>query len=424
MMNNIHKQFYDVVIVGAGSAGFAAAIAATTEGQRVCLVEKNIYSGGLATAAMVGTVCGLFLTTKQTTAQWAVGGFVKKFANELAIQSDTKPICFIENLHFLPYKVDSFKSLCDKYLKDAGVVVLYGANLLKVNHQHGEIQDVEVEQSDELIKLEAKVFVDCTGNAQLSYLSNPKWVDGGVNQAAARVFRMKGIAEMPSEAIHFVVARAIQKGLFSKALPQACSAISVVPGSFLNGTASFKLALPQEVTHDEKDRLIILEQSTNLVRQIADYLNRNVSAFNTATLTEIAPEVGFRTGYRSVGKESLTETMVAQSIKLEEGIANGAWPVEFWNPGEKVQIEHMYEGAYYQIPAGALESMYLKNLYFAGRNLSADVRAMASARVMGTCLQTGFAAGIMAAFAAEQRNRSEAIIKIRKLLELNEITRL
>jgi len=66
-----------------------------------------------------------------------------------------------------------------------------------------------------------------------------------------------------------------------------------------------------------------------------------------------------------------------------------------------------------------LESKHLKNLYFAGRNLSSDVRAMASARVMGTCLATGFAAGILAAYAAKNQDRNEAIAYIRQALELN-----
>jgi hypothetical protein len=54
-------------------------------------------------------------------------------------------------------------------------------------------------------------------------------------------------------------------------------------------------------------------------------------------------------------------------------------------------------GDHYQVPARCLQSNQIKNLYMAGRNISATNEAIASARVMGTCLQTGYAAGIMAA---------------------------
>ena len=54
----------DVVVLGGGSAGVAAAVAAARRGLQVMLVERNAFLGGKATAAEVGTVCGLYKFNK------------------------------------------------------------------------------------------------------------------------------------------------------------------------------------------------------------------------------------------------------------------------------------------------------------------------------------------------------------------------
>jgi hypothetical protein len=82
--------------------------------------------------------------------------------------------------------------------------------------------------------------------------------------------------------------------------------------------------------------------------------------------------------------------------KFNDGIAKGTWPVEYWSPGKKVEMQYFADGDFYHIPARSLQSEKYQNLFFAGRNISADETAIASARVMGTCMQTGSAAARLA----------------------------
>jgi hypothetical protein len=418
-MSKLNRKTYDIAVVGAGSAGMAAAIAATRKGHKVCLIEKSQFAGGKATAAMVGTVCGLYLTHSGSEAPWAVGGFVRKFAEELAQMSDSKPMRFYDRLHFLPYSIDAFKELSEKYLNDAGVDTYFNTTVTRANHSGPEMESLELQTKTGDFKIVASQYIDCSGEAQLSFLCSPRWVEGGINQAAARVFRLDGIGDMPSEAIHFVLSRLIQRGAADGTLPSGGKALTVVPGSYFNGSAAFKLGLPESVTNDLEQRAEMLIKSKKMIQDCVEFLKKESPVFADARIRQIAPEVGFRTGYRSIGKERLLAVDVLKATKHPEAIANGSWPIEFWLPNQKVEIEHLQDGAFYQIPAGTLESKHLKNLYFAGRNLSADVRAMASARVMGTCLQTGFAAGIMAAYAAGGLQREDAITEIQNSLELN-----
>jgi hypothetical protein len=98
-----------------------------------------------------------------------------------------------------------------------------------------------------------------------------------------------------------------------------------------------------------------------------------------------------------VGKYILTGADVLSAKKFPDAVARGAWPVEQWNVDGKARVRWLETGAYYEIPAGALRAAKIKNLFMAGKTISADVEAIASARVMGGCLATGAAAGILAA---------------------------
>src|SRR5690606_16236303 len=110
------------------------------------------------------------------------------------------------------------------------------------------------------------------------------------------------------------------------------------------------------VSNDPAQRAEMLHSSERQVKTVVAFLRNHVKSFADVELVEIAPEVGFRTGYRPQGREMLTEEMVLEARKIPEGIANGAWPVEYWKPGANAEMKFFDDGDYYQIPAGCLES--------------------------------------------------------------------
>jgi anti-sigma factor RsiW len=78
-------------------------------------------------------------------------------------------------------------------------------------------------------------------------------------------------------------------------------------------------------------------------------------------------------------------------------VARCAWPIEQWNADGVARFRYLPPGTHYEIPERCLRARDLDNLFMAGKCLSADVEAIASARVMGCCLATGAAAGVLAA---------------------------
>ena len=101
-----------------------------------------------------------------------------------------------------------------------------------------------------------------------------------------------------------------------------------------------------------------------------------------------------------VGEYILTGADVVGAKKFPDAVARCAWPVEQWGADGKTRLRWLPPGEFYEIPARSLRAAKLKNLFMAGKTISADVEAIASARVMGCCLATGEAAAKLAAAAA------------------------
>jgi hypothetical protein len=98
-----------------------------------------------------------------------------------------------------------------------------------------------------------------------------------------------------------------------------------------------------------------------------------------------------------VGRYVLTGDDVLAARKFPDAVAHGAWPVEQWSADGTARFRYLADGEHYEIPARSLQAAKTENLFMAGKTISADVDAIASARVMGCCLATGAAAGNLVA---------------------------
>src|SRR6266404_2291850 len=99
--------------------------------------------------------------------------------------------------------------------------------------------------------------------------------------------------------------------------------------------------------------------------------------------------------------------------KSASGIARGSWPMERWGNSPRPEMAFFNERDYYDIPLDCLRAVELDNVLVAGRCLSAEAGAMSSARVIGTALATGWAAGTAAAFQTQGRPIEEAVAAVR-----------
>jgi hypothetical protein len=124
---------------------------------------------------------------------------------------------------------------------------------------------------------------------------------------------------------------------------------------------------------------------------------------------ETAVQVGVRVGRMAAGVDTLTLDHVLQCAKVADGVARGCWPVEVWRNGRRPEVKYLPQNDYYDIPAGCLVADGLDNVFMGGRCIGAEEMAMGSARVIGTALGTGYAAGVLASIQAQERSREEAV---------------
>lgn len=402
----------DIVVLGGGSAGVAAAVAAARKGLKVVIVERNAYLGGKATAAEVGTVCGLYRFTKNEESTYIVNGFTKEFAEKLQAESKSLPLHAPEGVHYLPYNIDAFKSICAELIRVHKIKVQYNAVLKNVTVEQHTIRSVSIIANGIPITISLNALIDCSGDSIISQAANLPLIKSEHYQAAAQVFTMEGVTEQSEFKLGMILMKALRSAIDKELLADFYDRVYVVQGSLKNNCVSLKIGIPIAVTYAPGNLEELKTVAHSLVANLSQYLITNVDAFKDAHIQHIAPEVGIRVGQRSTGKYILMEEDVLSCKKFENAVANCSWPIEIWEQNRRVNMRYFNLDDHYQIPADCLQSNSINNLFFAGRNISATDGAIASARVMGICLQTGYAAGCLAAATASGLPISDAVREI------------
>jgi hypothetical protein len=161
-------------------------------------------------------------------------------------------------------------------------------------------------------------------------------------------------------------------------------------------------------------------EANKSVNKAFSYLTKKIPGLRNAEIEFIFPQPGIRVQQRSKGKQILSEEDVLTCKKVNEGIAIGTWPIEEWNIEGKLTLKYFEADNGYMIPADCLQSLTITNLLFAGKNISATTQAVASARVIGTCLQTGYAAGKLAVCKNADEKEKRIISLHKELISLND----
>ncbi len=408
----------DVLVVGGGAAGVAAAAAAGRVGARVVLLERYGFLGGLATTAEVGTICGLYLrdTVKPHPVPVA-GGFGAEFGSRLQRATGVSPLRLEPGLWVLPFPAQAFARLADEIIKESGnVTLLLHATVADAQAEGPRLVQVRALAWNQALILRPSSLVDCTGEATAAALAGASIEDGATDQAAALVFALEGVEpDFVPQGLLEVRGR-IRQAVQAGHLPAACERLALIPGAGADGHLSLKLNLTvigsdrplwQQVTAWERE-------GRDLVEKLQRFLIENTAPCKNARLVSVAPQIGIRSGHRIRGRTTLSDQEVLGAAKSPLGVARGAWPMERWGRDRRPELAFFNENDYYEVPLDCLRPVELDNVLAAGRCIAAAPKAMTSARVIGTALATGWAAGTAAAFQASGRPVQEAVGVVRK----------
>ena len=393
-----------VLVAGGGVAGVYAALGATDHGARVLLVEQHGFVGGQGTAGGVHTFCG---ETRFVNDRWRemlrrldAGGGIDGY----------RP-----NADGRAFDCESLKFVLQEMLAEAGVELLLHTQVLAVEREGDCVAGVVLANKSGLTRIAPAVAVDATGDADLVARGGWPFRKGGpvlLPGEPPSVDETAGRLQLPMS-LYFTL---VDSGAaVEPLLPPGCPAygndeevpmITVIPHGHLV-TVKMKV-----IGHDATDgaSLSAAEQAgRRQLMGVVHYLQTRGyrgARYPNHRLAWVAPHIGIREGRRVEAAYQLSADDILAGRHFPDAVAVGSyhtdyhWPTVVQRAGTGVTVQCPP----HHIPLRAMRPRGAANLLVPGRCLGGDHLATSSFRVMGTCAQTGFAAGVAAALGAPTRS--------------------
>lgn len=389
---------FDVLVIGAGSAGLAAAITAARSGARTILVERHGYAGGMGTAALVHSFCGLYLLRAEPGAILANPGICGEIEQRMIAATGIGPQR-MGRLDVLPQHPVEFVRLADEMLSDEMLLeTLFHTEVSEIERD-GDEWRVSLACRSGTARIHASTIVDASGDAVAAgwlarecavapekKLQRPGYVFGVRCDAAFDEAARLHISGMLVEGVRQGLLPAESLGLTFRA--------SGRPGEVF-GT------LDLTGTFDERDFdpldaacLSALEfTGRNVATAVLGYLMGLDQAWRGAYISHWPTMAGIRESRHWIGGYVLTGNDLLECRRFDDEIAMATWPMEMRETAKGPKLKFPIENRPAGIPLRCLQPAGIDRLFVAGRCISADHEAQASIRVMGTCFATGEAAG-------------------------------
>lgn len=405
---------FDVVVLGGGPAGIAAATSAGKNGLSVLLVERYGFLGGMGTAGGVTNFCGLYANVYGEIRQ-VVHGVADDILGRMSeLGGLNTPHLIFGKVYAQSYDMSAFKCAADAVLEAAGVQILFHALGAGISlSDDGAIQALILETKSGRVAVRGGVFIDCSGDADLAQWAGVAFEKGtqvGEMLYPSLMFRVGGVnPDTAGEAwltIPQVMKEVQQSGKYRFARSGAIVRPQKNPVEWRANVT--QLSDSEGRATDGTDARALSAGELEGRRQITEFikfLKQEIVGFENAYVLDIAPQVGIRETRRIVGEYMLTGDDVLSCASFEDSIGVNGWPLEKHVAGDVVwEWPAIPESrGYNQLPYRMLVPRGVdpaaRNLLVAGRCASMTHDGQSAARVTGGCFVMGEAAGAAAALA-------------------------
>jgi hypothetical protein len=414
----------DLLVVGAGAAGVAAATTAARQGLDVLILERYGFCGGGAVAGLSGTVCGLYKASQHPDSrpEQIVFGFADEFVRLLESRNGiTAPVRYGKTFTRV-HEPHVWREAADHVLTTAGVRILLHTTVTDVLTDGGErVEGVIAYSKQGKLDIRARLTIDASGDADVATMAGFGIFMGedGHVQNPTMIFRLLGVdvprfqaARGADSIMGDATTRAIQQANQSGAyvLPRAKIFLFETPrpGQLVCNATRIIGRDDRELNPVNVVDITEAELQGRLqVREYERFIRDHVQGCENSYLQDTGVQVGVRQTRQIVGVQRLDNGAITGAARFSGGIARSAWPIEL-HSGEKPQLVWLFDD-YYEVPYDCFVPMRGEGLLAAGRCLSAQHEAMASARVTAQCFSYGHAIGHAAAIAVRDRIAPRAI---------------
>jgi hypothetical protein len=398
----------DICIIGGGLAGSFAAIEAARDGAKVVLMQDRPVLGGNASSEI---------------RMW-VRGAKGIFNRETGLISELEERNIYYNPTLCPSVFDA--TLYGMVQENKNIEILMNTTCLDAEVENGRILSITGWQLTTYTnyKVNAAIFIDCSGDSILAELVGAEYRHGrearneyseelGQSKEDARTMGMSIIlaARETDHAVKFTPPPFANvypdDSCFSGDIGQSIHAQVRDHKVATSGANLWWVELGGEcnsIYDADKTRAELIA----CIYGVWDHIkNRGDHGMENWELEWVGALPGKRESRRYIGDYVMTESDIKSGGHFEDEIAYGGWPMDDHNPyGMRKNDEACLPSVMipvsepYGIPLRCLYSKNIKNLMFAGRNISVTHVALSSTRVMATCSLLGQAAGCAAAVAA------------------------
>lgn len=408
----------DLLVVGAGAAGVAAAVTATRQGLKVLVLERYGFCGGGAVAGLSGTICGLYEAADDPNSRprQVVHGFADEFVKLMESKGGlTGPVRYGKTFTRVHDPL-VWREAADHLLRKAGVRILFHTVVTDVLMDGSErVAGVLAYTKQGKVRVRASLTVDASGDADVVAMAGFDTFAGedGKVQNPTMIFRLQGV-DVPrfletygaDSIMGEDVSQTIQRlhkeqeyclprakiFLFPTPRPNEllCNATRILgrDGRELNPV------YVEDITEAEIE-------GRRQVREYGRFIRDHLAGCGDSFVNDTGVQVGVRQTRQVRGVRTLSNDDVVGKAKHRTGIARCPWPIEL-HSGEKPRLVWLLND-YYEIPYECFVPRRGESLLVVGRCLSAQHEAMASARVTAQCFSYGHAIGHAAAIAVKER---------------------
>ena len=413
------QKKYDIIVAGCGCAGFAAAVQAGRLGKNVLIIEKNGMPGGIMTVGGNNDVAQFYAHQNQI-----IAGIGWEFVNLLkeeggAVIPDMHKTGVPHWYYGVHVNIPLAAAKMDEMLLDAGVDICYEQFICAANVESDrdgkKISSILVTSKSGLVEIGADVFIDCTGDGDLSVFAGADYECGeptgkglSLQPGTIRAYLGGSVSDYSVENINASLKDSIDSGVLSPPDTKGAGIRQLLDSRYnnINHISGFNGA-------DSHEKTLADIEGRQCVKRLYMALKK---AGISPDLESISPETAMRETRRIVCDMKITVDDYVSARKYPDGICNSFYPIDLHRDGmDGIYQIFLTDGQVPSIPLSAMTVCGLSNLFVAGRCAWGDRLANSAYRVKASCMAMGQACGAAAAQAVDENSGRTRGLDIRKL---------